>query len=135
MDSFAKIRELLDDPDTTTTGTSMRLPKSLVEAASLAVKELGLAPSATALTVEALRNWLEFVVMRQALDEHYREHPEVRPSLADVALAAAKIDGHPLAKRAGLIRRAAKEVAAAHPDVNDPDVVLIWAEALASVAA
>ena len=106
MDVFARINQLLDETDTTTTGTSMRLPKALIEAASLAVNELGLAPSATALTIDALRNWLEAVVMQRALDEHYAAHPEIRPSLAEVALAAAQLDGHPLANRPKLIRRA-----------------------------
>lgn len=135
MDAIARINELLDDTDGATKGTSMRLPKALVEATSLAVKELGVAPSSTALTIEALRHFLEARVMQAALDEHYEEYPESRPSLADLAIAAAKLDGHPLATRQKLIRRAAKEFEADHPGVWDPDAVLFRAEGMASAVA
>ena len=134
MDAVTRISALLDSTDGSTTGTSMRIPSALHEAASIAVVELGVAPSTTALAVDALRTWLEALVMQAALDAHYVRHPEARPDLAELALAAAEQDGNPLASQPRLIRRAAKAVAAKHPDA-DADAVLLWAEALASTAA
>lgn len=134
VDAATRISELLDSTDAATTGTSMRIPVALHEAASIAVAELGVAPSTTALAVDALRNWLEALVMQAALDAHYERHPGARPSLAELAIAAAEQDGNPLASQPRLIRKAAKAVAARHPEA-DADAVLLWAEALASTAA
>lgn len=106
----------------------MRIPRALRDAASIAVTELGAAASTTALTADALRAMLEAVVMRAALEDHYRQHPAIRPTLADLAIAAAELDGHPLAQHPDVLRRAAEQVARRHPDA-DPDDVLLWAEA------
>jgi hypothetical protein len=132
-DVITRIGRLLDAQDDRTVGTSMRIPESLRDAAALAVEHLQVAPSTTALTAEALRSRLEAIVMQAALDSHYRENPEARPSLGDLAVAAAELDGHPLAGRPNALRRAAKEVARRHPDA-DADDVLLWAEAQAAVA-
>ena len=115
---------------TKTSNTSMRIPTALREAAALAAKELQAAPSATALTTMALRSALEAAVMRAALDEHYAQYPEARPDLADIAIATAELDGNPLAADPDRIRRAAAEIAAAHPH-PEPAGVLLWAEARA----
>ena len=128
---IGKINELLDVEDASTVGTSMRLPPSLREAASLAVEELRVARSTTALAADALRSRLEAIVMQAALDEHYAAHPAARPSLADLAVAAAELDGHPLASRPEVLRRAAGAIVEQHPNA-DADDVLLWAEALAS---
>ena len=68
--------------------------------------------------------------MRAALDEHYAQFPESRPDLADIAIAAAEIDGNPLAADPDRIRHAATEITAAHPH-PEPEDVLLWAEARA----
>ena len=81
-----------------------------------------------ALTGAALRQALETAVMTAELEEHYRRHPNARPSLAEVALALAAQDGSPLADRPELLQRAAEEVVKRRPDA-DPDDVLLWAEA------
>jgi hypothetical protein len=125
-----RINQLLNSDMRETSNTSMRIPTPLREAAALAAKELKLAPSATALTTMALRATLEAAVMRAALDDHYAQYPETRPKLADVAIAAANLDGNPLAADPDRIRRAAAELASVHPD-PDPDDVLIWAAARA----
>lgn len=96
----------------------------------VAAKELNAAPSATALTTMALRSALEAAVMRAALDEHYAQFPDVRPDLADIAIATAELDGNPLARDPEHIRRAAAEITAAHPH-SEPEDVLLWAEARA----
>lgn len=134
MDALARLNELLDRTDEGTVGTSMRIPTALRDAAALAVAELGVASSTTALATEALRSRLEAVVIDAALARHYEGHPEARPSLAEQAIAAAEIDGHPLAAEPDLLRQAAAEIVVRHPDA-DADDVLLWAEAQSSSAA
>jgi hypothetical protein len=129
-----RINELLDSADPETVNTSMRIPGALRDAAALAVSELDVAPSTTVLTANALRAALEAAVMQAVLDRHYQEYPESRPTLADLAIAAAEIDGHPLADNPGLIRRSAAEVQQRHPGAS-PEDVLLWAEARTSAAA
>jgi len=129
-DAIERISQLLDSDMTQTSNTSMRIPTALREAAALAAKELNAASSATTLTTMALRSALEAAVMRAALDEHYAEFPDVRPDLADIAIAIAELDGNPLATDPERIRRAAVEIGAAHPH-PEPEDVLLWAEARA----
>ncbi len=129
-DAIHRISELLDSEDVTTTNTSMRIPKALQASASLAVRELGAATSTTALTASALRLRLEAIVVQAVLDDHYDQHPEARATLAELALAAAELDGHPLAGDPERLRRAAAEIIERHPDA-DADDVLLWAEAQA----
>lgn len=126
--AIERITQLLDSSDAETTNTSMRLPVALRDAAALAVRELDAAPSTTALASAALRAMLEATVMQAVLDSHYSEHPEVRPDLADLAIAAAELDGHPLGGHPELLRQAAKEIVWSHPNA-DADDVLLWAEA------
>jgi hypothetical protein len=123
-----RINELLDSSDDETVNTSMRLPANLRDAAAIAVDSLGVAPSTTTLTTSALRQALETAVMVAALEAHFEAFPEARPSVADVALALAEQDGSPLARRPALIRQAADDVTARHPNA-EPDDVLLWAEA------
>lgn len=129
-----RISELLDAAGSETSNTSMRIPTALRDAAALAVSELGVAPSATALTTAALRAQLEAVVMQAALDAHYERYPWARPNLGDLAVAAAELDGHPLAAEPERLHRAAAEIAANHPDAS-PEDVLLWAEARGMPAA
>ena len=129
-----RIGELLDGSEPGTSNTSMRIPTALRDAAALAVRELGIAPSATALTTAALRAALESVVMQAALDDHYEQHPQARPDLGDLAIAAAELDGHALAGQPERLRQAAAEIARDHPGAS-PDDVLLWAEARALPAA
>lgn len=127
-----EINRLLDEDDSSTVNTSMRLPKNLRDAAALAVDGLGAAPSTTTMTANALRRALEAIAMETALALHYDEHPRTRPSLAEVARALAAQDGSPLADRPDLISSAAEAVLARHPDA-DADDVLLWAEAQLAV--
>lgn len=125
-----RIAQLLNSDMSETSNTSMRIPTPLREAAALAAAELKLAPSATALTTMALQATLETALRQAALDEHYAQYPETRPTLENLAIAAANLDGNPLAEDPDRIRRAAAELASVRPD-PDPDDVLIWAEARA----
>ena len=122
--------ELITGSRDETVGTSVRIPIDLRDAA-LAAAELGLAGSLTDLVVHGLRDRLDAIVNRAVLDEHYRQHPEARPSLAEVALAGAMIDGSPLKDRPELIERAAAELLAIEDDPH-PDDVLHYAAGLAS---
>jgi hypothetical protein len=127
-EAIDRINELLDSTDLETVNTSMRIPKALRDAAALAVSELGVAPSATVVTANALRTFLEGTVVLAALDLHFEKYPEARPSLADLAIAAAEIEGSPLAQRPELLRRSATEIQRRHPQA-EPEDVLLWAEA------
>lgn len=134
MDVLTRMNDLLDRTDDETVGTSMRIPAVLREAAALAVAELAVAPSTTALTTDALRRRLEAIVIEAALVAHYDRYPAARPSLAELAIAAAELDGNPLAAHPDLIREAATAILDRRPGA-DADDVLIWAEARAASAA
>lgn len=123
----------LDEEGQATMGTSVRLPTSLREAAVLAT-EMGLTGSMTELTVVAVRDALEAFAQRTVLDAHYQAHPDARPSLGEIALATAQIDGNPLADRPELVERAAREIFAVKADPS-PDDVLVYAAGLAAAAA
>lgn len=128
-----RLLDLLDATGEDTVNTSVRLPAGLRDAAALAAR-MGLAGSTTELTVKGLRDTLEAFAQRAVLEAHYRAYPQARPDLAEVALAAAEIDGNPLAARPELIRRAAEAVQALKPDPH-PDDVLLYAAGLADAAA
>jgi len=132
--AIERLSDLLDDGELETSNTSMRIPTALRDAAALAVSELGIAPSTTALTTSALRATLEAAVTQAALDDHYERYPQARPDLGDLAIAAAELDGHPLAGQPNRLRQAAAEITANHPGAS-PDDVLLWAEARALPAA
>lgn len=133
MEAIARISGLLDSPALVIPDSLMRMPASLKAAAALAVSELGAALSADALTGEALRAALEAVVMQGILDDHYERYPDSRPDLGDLAIAAAELDGHPLAAEPEGLRRAAVEIVDLHPEAS-PEDVLLWAEARAYAA-
>lgn len=122
-----RINALLDSPDESTVATSMRFPANLRDAAALAVEHLGLASSTTQLAAAGLRQVLEATVNTAVLEEHFRQYPEDRPTLAEVAQALAALDGHPLADRPDLIAQAAEAVVQLHP-AADGDDVLLFAE-------
>jgi hypothetical protein len=128
LEVLDEINRLLDADGDETVNTSMRLPAGLRDAAALAVRHLGVADSTTSLTAAALRRLLETVVMESALEAHFEQHPDARPSLAEVALALAAQDGSPLADHPELVERAAAQVVERRPDA-DADDVLFWAEA------
>jgi hypothetical protein len=95
---------------------------------------MGLAGSTTELTVRGLRDALEAFAQRAVLDAHYQAHPGARPDLAEIAIAAAQIDGNPLASRPDLVERAAAEVGRIKDDAG-PDDVLVYAAGLAAAVA
>jgi hypothetical protein len=126
---LARMVELLASSRDETVGTSVRIPIDLRDAAAIAA-ELGLADSITELTVRGLRDKLDAIANRAILEEHFKQYPEARPTLAQVALAGAYIDGNPLKDRPELIERAAEKIAAVRADPS-PDDVLLYAAGLA----
>ena len=72
--------------------------------------------------------------LRAVLDAHYAAHPDARPHLAEIALAAAELDGNPLASRPELIRRAATDVVLLKDDPT-PDDVLHYAAGISASTA
>jgi hypothetical protein len=133
LEAIDEIISLLDAPESPTTNTSMRIPDSLRRAAALAVGALDMASSTTALATDALRTEIEHIVFRAALEAHYDTYPEIRPSLAELAVALAEMDGSDLADDPEAIARAAEAVTAWKPDA-DPDDVLVWAAATREAA-
>lgn len=127
------MRSLLDSTDETTVGTSVRLPVTLRDAAALAA-EMGMGRSVTGLTVDALRADLYVFAQQRALTEHYRRYPDAEPSLAEVAVARAQLDGSALAEQPELIERAAAEVARTFSEPSARDV-LLFAAGMAVAAA
>ncbi len=111
----------------------MRLPAPLRDAASAAVAA-GLLASVTDATVQGLRQHLQGLANRAVLDEHYREHPEVRPELWEIAMAGALLTGSPLAEREDLVRRAAANMLATTDDPT-PEEILAYAAGLAAGSA
>lgn len=116
-DLETRLFEFLDNLDRAgdTVVTSVRQPKVLRDALKAAV-DAGMDASANDAIVHALRDRLETFAQRLALDRHYESHPDARPSLVDLAIAAAELDGNPLAANPALLRRAAEEVSALKPD-------------------
>ncbi|MEX1217223.1 MAG: hypothetical protein WEA11_01730 [Acidimicrobiales bacterium] len=106
----------------------MRLPATLREAANLATEHLGVGPSTTAYVAALLRTAIESALLTGVLETHYEHFPQDRPSLGEIALGVAEIDGNPLANFPALITKAAAEILITHPDAS-PDDVLLWAEA------
>lgn len=128
-DRLFKLLDRLDRTDDSVV-TSVRQPKVLRDAVKAAV-DAGMDSSANDAIVHALRDRLETFAQRLALDKHYERHPEVRPSLGDLAIATAELDGNPLAADPALLRRAAEGVSALKSDPSSDDV-LVYAAALAS---
>lgn len=117
--------ELLTGSRDETVGTSVRIPIDLRDAA-LAAAELGLVPSLTDLVVHGLRERLDAIVNQAVLEEHFKQYPEARPTLAEVALAGAELDDNPLKHQPELIERAAEEITTVMDDPS-PDDVLMFA--------
>ena len=124
QDRLDRLFELLERVDTSATVvTSVRQPAALREAVKVAVA-LGLDPTPNDAAVGALRDRLEGFAQRMALDAHYSVHPGARPSLAQRALAAARLDDDPLADEPDLLTRAADAVARLRPGATADDVLL-----------
>lgn len=108
--------------------TSVRVPQGLRHAATV-LQDAGLISSWNELLVQGTRDRIEAIAHRAGLDAHYADHPELRPAVAEVALALARMDASELADRPELIEQAATELTAMRPDAS-ADHVLTYATAL-----
>jgi hypothetical protein len=126
MELLDALADALADTDSASAVTSIRQPESLRHALRIAV-DLGFAPNANEAVNLVLRERLEVFIVEQALADHYRRHPEARPSLAEEAHALAIIDHSPLAERPEVFADAAAEVLCHDPSAHADDV-LRWAE-------
>ncbi len=131
----ARLFEALErlDSDERTVVTSVRQPVALREALTAAVAA-GMDVTANEAVVAAVRERIGAFAQRLALDLHYQRVPSARPSLVEVALAAARLDVDPLAGDEPLLRRAADEVVSEKPDA-DADDVLVYARGLLAAGA
>ena len=124
--------ELLMDHDAIATGTSVRIPDNLRRAGAIAT-EMGFATSMTDLAVSGLRGVLEGIAMTLVLEQHFQEHPHLRPSLAQEAVGLAELDGNPLVTHIDLIEEASASLIETNPAATADDV-LVYAAALLSRA-
>jgi P2-related tail formation protein len=127
---FAWLDQLDNDDESTV--TSVRQPAALRAAVREAVR-LGMDSNANDATVHALRDRVETFAQRLALEAHYQRHPDARPSLMELAVAAAELDGNDVADDRALLARAAAEVVTIRPEATADDV-LLYAAALQSRA-
>jgi len=124
IELLAAVSRLDDESATPATAvTSIRLPVALREAMAAAVAA-GFDASSNELGVTAIRDRLELYAQRVALDMHYETHPDSRPTLAEIALALAELDGDPLAADPDLIAAAAEAVVRFKPTANADDVLM-----------
>lgn len=124
----ARALERLDEQEGDSVVTSVRVPQGLRRAASV-LQEAGLLSSWNDLLVQGARDRLETIVHRAGLDAHYADHPELRPPVAEVALALARMDASELADQPEIVEQAAEELTAVRPDATADDV-LTYATAL-----
>lgn len=108
--------------------TSVRVPPGLRQAARV-LQSAGLINSWNEVLVQGARDRLEAIAHQAGLDAHFADHPELRPRLAEVALAMARLDDSELAERPDLIEQAADELILIRPEA-DADDVLTYATAL-----
>ena len=102
------------DGTASTRATSLRLPEAVHRAAMLAT-ELGMDPSLTVATTEALLDRVRRFARATALAQHLADFPDDEPQLADVALRRASGTEHPAATRPELVRAVAELVAESDP--------------------
>lgn len=103
--TFVEAVRAIDDDGRPGTSTSVRRRPAVNEALSLAV-ELGVGDSANALNEVAVIDHLRRASHRLAVEAHYQQHPEDRPSRAEVASVDLRRRGDALADRADLLDQA-----------------------------
>ena len=118
--------------------TSLRLPKALHEALSIAT-ELGMDASVSAATREALTERIRGFARQAAFSStHFAAFPDDTPRLAEVAKRRVSGTDHPAAAAPGLVDEVAAEVERRRPDwactaLDDTvDDVLAYVELLAA---
>lgn len=131
--TFVDAVRAIDDDDRPGASTSVRRRPAVSEALSLAVG-LGLGDSGNALNEEALIDRLRRAAHRLAVEVHYEQYPEDRPSRAEVAAVQLRRQGEALADRADLLD-AAEQLLLDAGDQPTADEVIAAARALAATDA
>jgi hypothetical protein len=114
-DLFAVLNRAQTDPGEARP-TSLRLPAEIHAAATVAT-ELGMDPSLTAATGQALLERVHQFARQQALAGHFATYPADRPSLAAVVSRRVDGTGHPAAARPDLVADVAGWLEAREPDL------------------
>ncbi len=94
--------------------TSLRLPKALYDALSIAT-ELGMDSSVSAATREALVDRIRGFARQAAFNAHFAAFPDDTPRLAEVARRRVSGTDHPAAVEPGLIGEVAAEIERREP--------------------
>ncbi len=117
--------------------TSLRLPKALHDALSIAT-ELGMDSSVSAATREALIGRIRGFARQAAFNAHFAAFPGDTPRLAEVVKRRASGTDHPAARELGLVDEVAAEMERREPNwaltaLDDTvDDVLAYVELLAA---
>jgi hypothetical protein len=131
--TFVEAVRSIDDDGRPGTSTSVRRRPAVNEALSLAVG-LGVGDSANALNEEAVVDHLRRAAHRLAVEAHYEQYPEDRPSRAEVASVQLRRRGDALADRADLLD-GAEQLLVDAGDEPTTDQVIAAARALAATDA
>lgn len=125
-----RIIELLDEPVSGSSVTSVRIHSNVKQAQDLAREHLGLTDPMSDLVEQGIRDKLNALVFHAGLEAYFARYPQSRPTLGEVALAMAQQDGDPLATRLDLaaFQQAAEQVVQHRPDASPEDVIL-WLHA------
>ena len=94
--------------------TSLRLPKALYDALSIAT-ELGMDSSVSAATREALADRIRGFARQAAFNAHFAAFPDDTPRLAEVARRRVSGTDHPAAAEPGLVGEVAAEIERREP--------------------
>ncbi|MCL2092049.1 MAG: hypothetical protein FWH11_12775 [Micrococcales bacterium] len=124
-----RVIELLEEPTSDSSVTSVRIHSNIKQAQDLAREHLGLTEPMGDLVEQGIAEALRGLVFRSGLEAYLARHPQSRPTLADVAFALAEQDRDPLTELGrAVFQRAAEQIVADRPDAS-PDDVIIWVHA------
>lgn len=104
-----------------------------------AAREAGIDLSLNAMTELAVVEWLQREARRRALDAHYEQYPEDRPSPAEAAAVSLRRRGDALASRTDLLDRAMHGLSSLgdRPSVAEVIVgarILAWTESTSAAS-
>ncbi|MCL2467977.1 MAG: hypothetical protein FWF02_09605 [Micrococcales bacterium] len=124
-----RIAELLDEPGSESSVTSVRIRSNLRAAQDLAREHLGLTEPIGQLVEQGIAQALRGVVFRAGLQAYFARYPESRPSLGQVAFALAEQEADPLCRLGPQVfEQAAAQIVADHADAS-PEDVIVWVHA------
>jgi len=125
-----RVIELLEEPASDSSVTSVRVRSTIKQAQEIAREHLGLTEPMSDLVEQGVREALRGLVFRSGLEAYLARNPQSRPTLADVAFALAEQERDPLVRELGpeAYQRAAEQIVQDRPDAGPEDVV-VWVHA------